>query len=53
MMERADESKGLFEQGVCLPSDIKMTEEEQGRIAWMVDACFSGREFAGCSVYSA
>ena len=53
MLERADESKSLFEQGVCLPSDIKMTEDEQGRIARLIDACFSRREFAGCSVYSA
>ena len=45
MIERADESKSLFEHGVCLPSDVKMTEEEQGRIVEVIGACFSGQTF--------
>lgn len=45
MLERVDESSSLFEHGVCLPSDIKMTEEEQEWVIEIIYACFSGREF--------
>lgn len=45
MLERADESRSLFEEGVCLPSDIKMTEEEQDRIIEIIINCFNGREW--------
>ncbi len=45
MEERADEGKSLFEQGVCLPSDIKMTAREQERVIEIVYACCNGREF--------
>ncbi|MCR4655437.1 MAG: DegT/DnrJ/EryC1/StrS family aminotransferase [Lachnospiraceae bacterium] len=30
----------IFERGLCLPSDIKMTAEEQGRIIEAVKRCF-------------
>ncbi len=30
----------IFERGLCLPSDIKMTEEEQDRIIEVIRACF-------------
>lgn len=45
MMERADESRSLFAQSVCLPSDIKMTGEEQEQIIEIICACYSGRDF--------
>lgn len=44
--ESVDEGRSLFDQGVCLPSDIKMTVEEQERIIEIIYACYSGREFA-------
>ena len=43
MLERADEGRRLFSQCVCLPSDIKMTEEEQDKVIAIVAACFDGR----------
>lgn len=45
MLERMDESRCLFGQGVCLPSDIKMTKEEQERVVEIIYACFSERNF--------
>ena len=30
----------LFERGLCLPSDIKMTEEEQERVIKIIKSCF-------------
>ena len=30
----------LFERGLCLPSDIKMTREEQNKVIAMVRSCF-------------
>lgn len=33
-------SKDLFNRGLCLPSDIKMTEEQQDMIIKVVRACF-------------
>ena len=53
ILEQADEGRGLFEQGVCLPSDIKMTGDEQERIIEVIYACYSGREFTRRNVYSA
>lgn len=53
MFERADESKSLFDQGVCLPSDIKMTEEEQERVIEIIYACCSSREFTEGKVFPA
>ena len=44
MLKRPDCGRDLFSQCVCLPSDIKMTEEEQDRVVDIVAACFDGRE---------
>lgn len=30
----------IFERGVCLPSDIKMTEDEQKRMIEIIRSCF-------------
>ena len=38
--EGKDVGKDIFERGVCLPSDIKMTAEEQDRIIEVIRACF-------------
>lgn len=35
-----DVGSDLFERGLCLPSDIKMTESEQDRIIALVRSCF-------------
>ena len=35
-----DVGADIFERGLCLPSDIKMTEEEQDRIIAIVRSCF-------------
>lgn len=35
-----DVSKDIFERGLCLPSDIKMTAEEQDTIIEIVRSCF-------------
>lgn len=37
---RCDVAKDCFERGLCLPSDIKMTEGEQERIIEIVRSCF-------------
>ena len=36
----ADVGADIFRRGVCLPSDNKMTEEEQDRIIEVIRACF-------------
>lgn len=36
----ADIGMDIFERGLCLPSDNKMTEEQQNRIIEMIEACF-------------
>ena len=38
---RSDVSKDCFDRGLCLPSDIGMTEEVQNRVIDIVFACFS------------
>ena len=38
---RGNESAALFKRGLCLPSDIRMTEEEQERVMDMVYASFA------------
>ncbi len=38
--ERMDVGTDIFERGLCLPSDNKMTEEEQGRVIEIVRRCF-------------
>ena len=35
-----DTGSDIFERGLCLPSDIKMTEEEQRIVIEMVKMCF-------------
>ena len=40
---RCDEGKRIFERGLCLPSDIGMTNEEQDRVIEIVNACFCER----------
>lgn len=35
-----DVGADIFQRGLCLPSDIKMTEDEQGRIIEVIKACF-------------
>lgn len=35
-----DVGRGIFEQGLCLPSDIKMTAEEVEHIIKIVRGCF-------------
>ena len=37
----ADVGADIFARGLCLPSDIKMTSEEQERIIAMVRSCFA------------
>ena len=37
---RADAAADLFQRGVCLPSDVKMTEEDQERVIEIVRRCF-------------
>lgn len=38
---RSNVSKSCFDRGLCLPSDIGMTKEEQDRVIDIVLACFS------------
>jgi len=33
----------IFKRGLCLPSDIKMTEEDQKRIVEIIKSCFRGK----------
>lgn len=45
MLGHVDESRDLFGKVICLPSDIRMTEEEQERVVEIICACFCGRDF--------
>ena len=36
----ADVGMDIFERGLCLPSDNKMTAEQQDRIIGVIKACF-------------
>ena len=36
-----DVSADIFDRGLCLPSDIKMTEEEQDRVIEIIRRCFA------------
>lgn len=38
--EAADVASYVFDRGLCLPSDIKMTAEEQARVIQFVRGCF-------------
>lgn len=35
-----DVSKDIFERGLCLPSDIKMTEQQQNKVIEIIRNCF-------------
>lgn len=35
-----DTGTDIFTRGLCLPSDIKMTEEEQDRVTGIIRQCF-------------
>lgn len=39
-IDKRNNSKDIFERGLCLPSDIKMTKEEQQRVIDLVKECF-------------
>ncbi len=41
-VEKTPVNEEIFAQGLCLPSDIKMTEEEQNRIIDVIHQCFKG-----------
>ena len=36
-----DVGMDIFERGLCLPSNIKMTEEQQGKIIELIKSCFA------------
>ena len=38
--EGADVGADIFARGLCLPSDIKMTAEEQDQIIAIIRSCF-------------
>ncbi len=40
-MEAADTGADIFHRGLCLPSDIKMTQEEQDEAVKVILACFN------------
>ncbi len=40
-MKCADAGADIFNRGLCLPSDIGMTEEEQGKVIEITKRCFS------------
>ena len=35
-----DVGADIFERGLCLPSDNKMTKEQQEQIIWVIQRCF-------------
>ena len=37
----ADVGADIFQRGLCLPSDIKMTAQEQDRIIQIIRSCFA------------
>lgn len=36
----SDVGEDIFERGLCLPSDNKMTEEQQKRVVEVIKRCF-------------
>ena len=38
--ENTSISQELFERGICLPSDTKMTKEEQDKVIELIKKCF-------------
>lgn len=41
---RCNESGDIFRKGICLPTDVRMTEEEQDRVMDIILGCYSRRE---------
>ena len=39
-IEETPVNEDIFQRGLCLPSDIKMTEEEQERVIEVIKSCF-------------
>lgn len=39
-VDEVDVSSFIFKCGICLPSDIKMTEEEQQEVIEIIKSCF-------------
>ena len=35
-----DVGEDIFNRGLCLPSDIKMTKEEQDKVIEIIKSCF-------------
>ena len=35
-----DVSRDIFDRGICLPSDIKMTKQEQDIVIEIIKSCF-------------
>lgn len=44
LLVRCNESAEIFRKGICLPSDIRMTEEEQDRVIDIIFSCYSRRD---------
>ena len=42
-VEKEPVGEDLFDRGLCLPSDIKMTEEDLDRVIRLVRSCFEGK----------
>lgn len=42
-VEKEPVGEDIFDKGLCLPSDIKMTEEELERVIGLVKSCFEGK----------
>ena len=40
-VDGTDIGADIFERGLCLPSDIKMTEEEQEQVIEIIKSCFA------------
>jgi dTDP-4-amino-4,6-dideoxygalactose transaminase len=38
--DSTDVGADVFSRGLCLPSDVKITEEEQGRVIDIIKGCF-------------
>lgn len=41
-VEETSVGEDIFERGLCLPSDIKMTEDEQNLVIEVIRSCFGG-----------
>lgn len=42
-VEKRPVGEDIFDRGLCLPSDIKMTEQEQDYVIALVRSCFEGK----------